>query len=83
MFSISTIRRFGGDAMNRFEPDRYYRTSDPELASLATPGTLAQWRHQGRGPSFHKFGHRILYRGRDLNEWIDDHLIETSTRKRT
>ncbi len=69
--------------MRRFEDDRYYRTSDPELAFVATPGTLSQWRHQGRGPSFHKFGSRILYRGRGLNEWIDAHLIETMARKGT
>ena len=67
--------------MRRFEDDRYYRTSDPEVASLATSGTLAQWRHHGRGPSYYKFGHRILYRGRDLNEWIDAHLIETTARE--
>ena len=75
---VSTVRRY---AMRRFEDDRYYRTLDPEIASLATPGTLAQWRYHGRGPSYYKFGRRIVYRGRDLNEWIDAHLVETTARE--
>ncbi len=61
--------------MRRFEDDRYYRPTDPEMAAIATPGTLAQWRYHGRGPSYYKFGRRILYRGRDLNAWIDAHQV--------
>ena len=37
--------------MTRFEPDRYYPTNAPELAVIATRGTLAQWRHRGYGPA--------------------------------
>ena len=62
--------------MYRFEPDRYYKTTDPELAVIATRGTLSQWRHQGRGPRYLKFGNRVLYLGRDLNEWLDSHGID-------
>ena len=61
--------------MHRFEDDRYYGTQDPALRLIGTPGTLAQWRHHGRGPEYHRFGHRILYLGRHLNEWIDAHLV--------
>ena len=62
--------------MHRFDPDRYYRTSDPALAIVATKQTLAQWRYLGRGPTYVRLGHRILYRGSDLNAWIDKHIVK-------
>ena len=61
--------------MHRFDPDRYYRTSDPELALLATRGTMSQWRHRGVGPPYVKLGTRVLYRGSELNSWLDEHVI--------
>ena len=67
----------GARHMYRFEDDRYYRTSDPELLLIAAPGTMAKWRCMGIGPPFIRFGGRILYLGRDLNEWLDQHRIET------
>ena len=62
--------------MTRFQDDRYYKTTAPELAVIATRGTLAYWRHQGRGPRYTRFGNRILYRGEDLNAWLDAHVVE-------
>ena len=59
-----------------FDCKRYYRTRDPELAIIATRGTLAQWRHRGEGPPFIRFGNRVLYLGADLNDWLDRHRIE-------
>ena len=52
--------------MTRFDPTRYYRTTDPELSILATRVTLAQWRHRGEGPAYFRFGNRVLYEGRGL-----------------
>ena len=62
--------------MHRFDPDRYYRTTDEELALIATRGTLSQWRHRGEGPPFLKLSGRILYEGRVLNQWLDQHRVE-------
>ena len=56
--------------MQPFEPERFYRASDPELRVIATAGTLNQWRFHGRGPAYVKFGKRVLYRGTDLNEFV-------------
>ena len=67
----------GGRDMYRFEDDRYYRTSDPELRVIATPGTMAKWRCLGTGPPYIRFGGRVLYLGRDLNEWLDRHRVQT------
>ena len=62
--------------MRRFEPDKYYRTADPELGIIATRGTLAQWRHRGYGPRYTRFGNRVLYLGADLNLWLDERVVE-------
>ena len=63
--------------MYRFEEDRYYRTNDPELIVMVTPGTMARWRRLGIGPPYFRFSRRVLYLGRDLNEWLDRNLVET------
>ena len=65
--------------MNRFDDDRYYRTSDPELRIIATKGTMSFWRHQHRGPAYVRLGGRVLYRGRDLNAFLDAHIIQPMT----
>ena len=60
----------------RFEDRRYYRPGDTALSVIASRGTLATWRWQGRGPRYTKFGHRILYLGADLNAWLDARVVE-------
>ena len=62
--------------MNRFDPDRYYKTDDPALAVIATRGTMSQWRHRGEGPRYVRLGGRVLYRGIDLNAWLDQRIVE-------
>ena len=64
--------------MKRFEDDRYYPTTAPELRVLGSRGTLAQWRHRGMGPPYIRFGNRVLYKGRDLNEWLDGKRVKTA-----
>ena len=59
-----------------FDPDRLYRTADPELAIIASPGVLAQWRHKNSGPPFIKLSNRILYRGDALNRWLEERIVE-------
>ena len=63
--------------MYRFEEDRYYRASDPELTVMVTPRTMAKWRRLGIGPSHFRFSRGVLYLGRDLNEWLDRNRVET------
>ena len=64
----------------RFEDGRYYRPGDAALSVIASRGTLATWRWQGRGPRYTKFGHRILYLGADLNAWLDARVVEPTIR---
>ena len=62
--------------MHRFDPDRYYKTDDPALAVIATRGTMSQWRHRGEGPRYVRLGGRVLYRGIDLNAWLDERIVK-------
>ena len=36
-----------------------------------SPRTLEKWRVQGKGPTFSKFGSRVVYSERDLQAWAD------------
>ena len=54
-------------------------TDDPALAIIASRGTLAVWRHQGRPPIFYKVGNKVLYKGSDLNQWLSRHRVEPKT----
>ena len=71
-----TIRQTLGMLFHRFDPEGYYRANDPALGVIATYGTLAHWRCHGAGPRYTRFGHRVLYRGADLNAWLDAHVVE-------
>ena len=68
------------EATMHFEPDKLYRTNDPALQVIATQGTLSQWRFKNYGPRYIRFGNRVLYRGSDLNAWLEKHLIETQAK---
>ena len=61
--------------MHRFDDDRYYLTTAPELSVIATRGTLSQWRHRGEGPPYVKLGARVLYQGSELNAWLDERVV--------
>ena len=62
-------------ALRRFEDDRYYRPTDPDMRVLGTPGTLAQWRHRAVGPPYIKHGRRVLYLGKHLNGYLDERVV--------
>lgn len=59
-----------------FENDRVYRSTEEELRVIAAQQTLAKWRHEHRGPRYLKAGKRILYRGSDLNAWLDSLAVD-------
>jgi hypothetical protein len=56
---------------NLFENDRCYVLGDPELDIIGDRDKLAQWRHKMKGPAFYRLGRKIIYRGSDLNEWVE------------
>ncbi len=63
-----------------FQPDKLYRTDDPEIEALAPYSTLAHMRSEGRGPDFLRVGKRVLYRGSDLNAWLETVTVRQSAR---
>ena len=68
--------------MQRFEDDRYYLTTDEELLLLGSPDSLAKQRSRGEGPAYVKLGRRVLYRGCDLNGYLDACLIKPKVSER-
>ena len=60
----------------KFDPETYYRSTDPALCVVATPGTLRVWRCQKRGPRYYKFGGKVVYSGKDLNDYIDSCAVD-------
>ena len=43
------------------------------------PKTLANWRYEGKGPRFVKFGHLIRYRPEDLEEYLDGRVFKSTS----
>lgn len=60
----------------RFDPNHFYRASDPEMRRLAAPSTLAHWRLRGEGPAYTKLAGRVKYAGADLNRYIAEQRVE-------
>ena len=58
-----------------FNPDALYLVDDPALRQIAPPGTLANWRYQGKGPAFVRLGKRVAYKGRDVLDWIESQTV--------
>ena len=63
---------------NLFENTRNYTLDDPELNILGDRDKLAQWRHKNHGPADYKLGRKVLYRGSDLNAWVEAHRVDPS-----
>ena len=59
-----------------FDPQKLYQTDDPALLQIAPASTMADWRSQKRGPAYVKYGKRVLYRGDDLNTFLEAHRVE-------
>ena len=58
------------------DPDAMYATSDPALAILGAPQTLANQRSRGLGAPYYRHGGKILYRGADVIEFLESKRVE-------
>lgn len=65
-----------------FEDSRNYVLGDPELDLIGDRDKLAQWRHKNVGPAYYRLGRKIIYRGSDLNDWVEAQRVETNFRGR-
>ena len=59
-----------------FEQNRNYVLGDNELNLIGDRDKLAQWRHKCFGPAYYKLGRKIIYRGSDLNAWVEARKTE-------
>jgi len=53
--------------------------SPEEVAAMLpgiSKGTLAMWRHEGRGPRYRKLGRIVLYALDEVEEWIEAGIRE-------
>jgi hypothetical protein len=54
-----------------YDDNRNYVLGDEELNLIGDREKLAQWRHKMKGPAFYRLGRKIIYRGVDLNKWVE------------
>ena len=60
-----------------FDENRHYQPADQEIIDLlGSREKQAQMRHHGRSPAFYRLGRKIIYHGRDLNQWANAQRIE-------
>jgi len=41
-----------------------------------TPASLAQWRHYGRGPKYHKIGRKVMYKQSDVELFMENSVVD-------
>lgn len=73
---------FGPEDMGAFMDlmsgrDRLLTTDQAGRILGIKPKTLANWRHQRRGPKFASLlGRQVRYRRSDLDEWVEEQMVE-------
>lgn len=58
-----------GDCDMTHANGEYLSTRKAAAALGLSPRTLDRYRETGRGPAYHRFGQRIVYRRSDLDDW--------------
>ncbi len=61
---------------NIFDDERTYVLGDQELEIIGDREKLAQWRYKKTGPAYYRLGRKIVYRGSDLNSWVEQQRVE-------
>jgi DNA-binding transcriptional regulator YiaG len=71
-------QQFGG-AREISELKEKYALKTVEVAKLygISKTVLEQWRSQGRGPRFYREGRLILYRVKDIEDYLDGGIVRT------
>ncbi|HEX8522935.1 MAG TPA: helix-turn-helix domain-containing protein [Tepidisphaeraceae bacterium] len=83
----TVLRRPAASSAQQYTPSTYGDKANPlsavgmvdEDAAAKFLGlqkqTLAKWRLVGKGPSFCRFGRSIRYRPRDLEAFVESHMV--------
>lgn len=56
---------------------KYMTPAEVEQEFKIKKGTLANWRSQGRGPSYIKCGRKVLYSAEKFVEWLESNKVLT------
>lgn len=62
--------------------DELLPPSEAASYTLISDATLAAYRSRGVGPAFVKFGNRVFYQRRDLDEWIASRRVRSTAEGR-
>ena len=65
-------------ASHEINPHALYPPETAGEILLRPATTLANWRYRGGGPRFVKTGRRVLYRGQDLLNYLDQHTYSNT-----
>lgn len=61
------------------EEDEFLTTAEVGQRVRAAAETVRFWRHQKKGPAYFKIGRKVLYRRRDVEEWLAAQRTATTT----
>ncbi len=62
-----------------FDDNRHYTQDDPVILELlGSTDKQAQMRSHKRSPSFYRIGRKVVYTGRDLNDWAEANRVDTA-----
>ena len=60
------------------KPGDFVGTNEAAKIIDSTPGTMAVWRHQGKGPKFCKFGRNVRYYRPHLMEYAMNRCVRST-----
>jgi hypothetical protein len=58
---------------------RYFTNAEAAAFLKLSPRTLEKLRVHGGGPSFRKFGSRVVYAAEDLDKWANARVCESTS----
>ena len=62
-----------------FDPGALLTTEEVSAVLGIAPSTLTAWRYRRTGPRFVRLPRRIRYRGQDVNRWLAQNVVETTS----
>ena len=63
------------------DPENLLRTGEAALLLDISPGTLQNWRSEGKGPSFHKHEGRVYYLRSIIEEYKKRNFLKFASTK--
>lgn len=62
----------------QIDPHTLYEVADAATILNSPKTTLANWRYRGGGPRFIKTGRRVMYRGQDLLDYLEQNTFSNT-----